>query len=72
MNIDTICQMTTRPETLNAFHACRDGHPLGRGNNWKWRNAASMAFLNRDISMTARAWLETKATEERLVNPVAS
>jgi hypothetical protein len=70
MDIDTICKMTTRPQTLNALHACRDGHPLGKNNNWKWRNAAAMVFLNPDISMSARDWVEKQASAEREAHPL--
>ena len=72
MDIDAICKMTTRPQTLNALHACRDGHPLGRGNNYKWRNAHAMACQNRDINSAAIDWLEKKAVNEAMTtaNPV--
>lgn len=63
--INRLCGKTTKPDVLNALHACRDGHPLGRGNDYKWRTAyalvrqTSMDFLTTDVS-----WLEKQAQAE--------
>lgn len=63
MDLDKICQMTKSAEMLNTLHACRNGHPLGRDNPFKWRNAWSMAITHRGISMTACEWLKDQATK---------
>lgn len=67
--IDQICREVKSAECLNALHACRDGHPLGTDNPWKFRNALAMVnqqdyFVRRDIPSQAHAWLEGMASSE--------
>ncbi len=63
--LNALCANTTRANVLNALHACRPNHPLGRGNAYKWRNAYSLVqqkqvdFLTADID-----WLHDKALDE--------
>ena len=63
--IDDLCSRTLNPAVLNALHACRPEHPLGRDNKWKWRNAYSLVaqhtitFLHVDTD-----WLKQKALQE--------
>jgi hypothetical protein len=38
-NLDLICRATTKPSVLNALHACREGHPLGKSTKTPWRDA---------------------------------
>lgn len=58
--LDTLCQHTTKPHVLNALHACRTNHPLGRGNDYKWRNAYALVrqnttdFLHADLRQLAQ------------------
>jgi hypothetical protein len=67
--LDRICEHITQPETLNALHACREGHPLGEGNAYKWRNAAAMVAMTPyfETKIQAYQWLADKAIEEGLV-----
>jgi len=64
-HIDALCKHTMSPTVLNALHACRDGHPLGRDNPWKWRTALALVqqhtieFLSADTG-----WLERMADKE--------
>lgn len=62
MTIDEICQMTTRVSTLNALHACREGHPWN--NEFQWRNAWGAAKQDPNVNMKAIAWLNDKARKE--------
>jgi len=55
MNINTICQMTTNSELLNALHACRESHPLNHPK--AFHNALALAKQNHDISNEAVGWL---------------
>lgn len=65
--INDLCQRTTKINVLNALHACRDNHPLGRDNNWKWRNAMALVFQGgTDFSGADLSWLEGKAREEQI------
>lgn len=60
--LDRIASKLKTAESRNTLHACREGHPLGRDNKWKWRNlrfvllglhhkqkpcAADMAFVEQ-------------------------
>lgn len=40
--LDRIAANIKSAECLNAIHACRKDHPLGRDNPYKWRNAYGM------------------------------
>jgi hypothetical protein len=40
--LNALCARTNNPSVLNALHACRSGHPLGRHNPYKWRTAYGM------------------------------
>jgi hypothetical protein len=62
MTIDDICKMTTRVSTLNALHACREGHAWN--NAKQWRNAWHVAMQDRNITVVALAWLNDKARKE--------
>ena len=65
--INDLCQRTTKPNTLNAIHACRDNHPLGRDNARKWRNAMAMVVQSgTDFSGSDLRWLEDRAREEQI------
>jgi hypothetical protein len=50
-------------DTLNALHACREGHPLGRDNGMKWRNA--MFAINGRCRADDWDWLVSQAAKER-------
>lgn len=63
-NIDRICELTTSPTMLNALHACRPGHPLGKDMFYPWRNAWVLASQHREIPMTALLWLGVAAQDE--------
>jgi hypothetical protein len=67
--LDRICLNEDDPlararsaETLNTLHACRTGHPLGRDNSMKWRNA--MFVINGRCRAEDWDWLQRKAREE--------
>lgn len=63
--LDALCACTSKPTVLNALHACRDGHPLGRGNAYKWRNAWSLvASQTVDFLGVNTDWLHDKALDE--------
>lgn len=62
MTLDDICQMTTRVSTLNALHACREGHAWN--NQYQWRNAWSAALQDKNVSVQAISWLNDKARKE--------
>lgn len=63
--IDDLCQRTTKPDVLNALHACREGHPAGRGNVWKWRNAYSLVAQNTmDFLGADTRWIHDAAKRE--------
>jgi hypothetical protein len=71
--LDRIASAIRSAETLNAIHACRDGHPLGRDNSRKWRNAHFMvmgrpALERMEIDHADLDWLERQATKEMLAN----
>lgn len=68
MTLDQICQMTLKPSTLNALHACRGDHPLGINNPVKWVNALAMATQDRAVNSSAVRWLQKKAAEEANMN----
>jgi hypothetical protein len=65
--LDVIASALTRPEQINAIHACREGHPLGNGNNWKWRTASYVVRQAwwAGIAYEHVRWIEAKAEEER-------
>lgn len=44
MNIDDLTAKTTNPTVLNALHACRDNHPIGRYKT-RYENFVNAAFL---------------------------
>jgi hypothetical protein len=63
--LDRICSQTTNPETLNALHACRPGHPLN--NPFQWRNAYALATQRQgyfEIERAAVEWLAEQANKE--------
>lgn len=65
MTIDQITAQTTKPEVLNALHACRPGHPLN--NKFQWRNAYTLAAQNGGyfgIHSDAIEWLKEQAIRE--------
>lgn len=66
--IDRICKSTTRPDTLNALHACRPGHPWNKDNLYCWRNASSLVAQDRNcifgIGARDRDWLERQSRKE--------
>jgi hypothetical protein len=67
--IDRICECIGKSNTLNALHACRDGHPWNKNNNWCWRNAfwlvKQLDYTSySDIPMEDREWLQHMATKE--------
>jgi hypothetical protein len=62
--IDRICELTTSPTMLNALHACRPGHPLGKDTIYPWRNAWCLAGQHREIPLSAFVWLGSKASDE--------
>ncbi len=43
-----------KAETLNTFHALREGHPLGIDNPYKYRNALAMWDQARKHYLDAR------------------
>jgi hypothetical protein len=55
--LDRIAQNITSAEVLNAVHACRPGHPLGRNNEMRWLNAATMCC--RYVSSRDIEWLRS-------------
>jgi hypothetical protein len=61
--LDGIALAMTRADAINAIHACRPNHPLGRNNPYKWRNAA-MAVFRSDVSSKDRDWLKKMADAE--------
>lgn len=65
--LDKICSNVTRPNTLNALHTCRPGHPWNKDNKTCWRNAAVMtAQLSwPEISSEDQRWLNDMAKSEQ-------
>lgn len=63
MTLDDICLMTTRVSTLNALHACREGHPWN--NDCQWQNAWAAAVQDKNVNVRAINWLNEKARKER-------
>ncbi|MFA9204861.1 MAG: hypothetical protein ACEQSH_00235 [Bacteroidia bacterium] len=63
--LDILCAAMPTAEAKNALHACRDGHPLGRDNPIKWRNAESLvsAYIIRLPGPEWR-WLRVQAADE--------
>lgn len=64
--LDRLAAIMPTAEMTNAIHACREGHPLGRGNPYKWRNALFMIegrYLP-GLDHTDAAWLRRKAAAE--------
>lgn len=65
--LDMIASKIKRAETLNAIHACRPDHPMGRGNSYKWRNAYAMVVQLPSFQTPAHRlveWLREKAEQE--------
>jgi hypothetical protein len=62
MTIDDICKMTTRVSTLNALHACREGHAWN--NPKQWHDAWRAAQQDPNVRMAALAWLNDQARKE--------
>ena len=65
--LDRIASKLKTAESLNTLHACREGHPLGRDNKWKWRN---LRFVLLGVHYTCKpsatdmAFVEQMATAE--------
>lgn len=61
--IDSLCEQTLDAETLNALHACRDGHPMGRGKSRQenYLNAASVCCGQIEFTTADIQWLERQA-----------
>ncbi len=55
--IDSICQETKNPTLLNALHACRPGHPLGKGQTAPFYNAYFLA-MQQDYFHSLPHWAE--------------
>lgn len=59
-----------RPSLLNAVHACRPNHPLGRGDAYKWRNLlwaiaqADATSVGRGVAERDRRWAKAQADAE--------
>lgn len=67
--LDRISLELTSAEALNTLHACRPGHPLGRGNDWRWRNLSFLVALRRDqVRSVDRIWLSQMAEAEEFAN----
>lgn len=65
--LDEICSGgITRAEVLNALHACRTDHPLGKNNSYKWRNAYALAAQCSSFEVKAQDldWLREHAQSE--------
>ncbi len=69
--LNRIASKITKPDVLNAIHTCRPGHPLGRDNDWKWRNAHAMVGQQNftGIAFEDLEWLRKQAGAE---SPVAA
>lgn len=68
--IEAFCQETNRPAVLNALHACIPGHPFGRNNPTKWRNAWTIVCQHpTDFSCCDTSWLAKQAMLEAVANP---
>jgi len=66
-HLDGIAGKMDSTGNLNVLHACRPGHPLGRGNDWRWRNLYLVTDLIRvPLSPTQRVWLKAMADAEEL------
>lgn len=65
ITIDSICKQIESAEVLNALHACRKGHPLGKGKEagMLFRNAAFMISPYLGVNSFEVEWLEGKAIE---------
>lgn len=59
--LDKICALVTGAEALNALHACRPNHPLGRGQRAPYRNAAFTIAGRLGIPPSAVEWLNKQA-----------
>lgn len=64
--LNRIAGKITKPDVLNAIHACRPDHPLGRGNDFKWRNAHALVSQQNfaGISPDDLDWLRKQAAAE--------
>lgn len=72
--LDRLAAVPPSAEGKNHVHACRDGHPLGRDNKWKWRTAyQTVAYHSGFGNQPERAdldWLRAQADRERAEHSV--
>ncbi len=61
--IDRICELTKKPEMLNALHACREGHPWNKSAVNPWLSAWFLCGQQPGYYMPAdaTAWLRKQA-----------
>jgi hypothetical protein len=66
MTIDQVCQMTTNPTMLNALHACRPDHPLGKTTPAPWSDALFLARQQKSYVFSGAVldWIEKQAAAE--------
>lgn len=64
-DLDKICRLITKPDVLNALHACREGHPLNKMTMRPWLNAYVLCLQQPSyvVPISACLWLRTEAFE---------
>lgn len=60
-----LCAEIRSATVLNALHACRSNHPLGRNNPFKWRNASALIAQQHFVRHDLREWLTRQADAEK-------
>ena len=65
MTLDEICAMTKKAHVLNALHACRLGHPLGKDVRNPWFEAWFLCCQqpSYEISGLALQWLREQGNK---------
>ena len=67
-HLDTLARLIPSADGKNAIHACRDSHPLGKNNSFKYRNAFSATHsihtVDRFGCSLALQWIERQAMAE--------
>lgn len=63
--LNAICEQVTKPDTLNALHACRSERMTSA---YQWRNAHALMAQNKFFSgiQEVVVWLRDKADDEQV------
>jgi hypothetical protein len=65
---DMVSRRAVSAEALNTMHAARDGHPLGKNNAWRYRNAlfTYAAYFGNGYSSAYQALKRAAENEAKL------